>query len=118
RTRACTPLRWVRGPLPVGAPSGRARTGRGSPYNARNAFASGGRAMSESTLASYDELPCPRLPFAETHPDNLATVATLFGLRPAPVDRCRVLELGCAGGGNLLPMAEALPDSRFVGLDL
>jgi methyltransferase-like protein/SAM-dependent methyltransferase len=74
--------------------------------------------MSESTLASYDELPYPRTPFADTHPDNLAAVATLFGLHPAPVDRCRVLELGCAGGGNLLPMAEALPDSRFVGIDL
>jgi methyltransferase-like protein len=74
--------------------------------------------MSESTLASYDELPYPRALFADTHPDNLATVATLFGLHPAPVDRCRVLELGCARGGNLLPMAEALPDSRFVGIDL
>jgi SAM-dependent methyltransferase len=38
-------------------------------------------------------------------------------MRPAPVDRCRVLELGCADGGNLLPMAVALPDSHFVGID-
>src|SRR5262245_60719987 len=35
-----------------------------------------------------------------------------------PVARCRVLELGCAAGGNLLPMAVALPDSTFLGLDL
>src|SRR5262249_2639278 len=90
----------------------------GSPYNGRVRLATGGRAMSDATLASYDELPYPRLPFAETHPDNLATVASLFGLRPAPVERCRVLELGCAGGGNLLPMAGALPASRFVGIDL
>jgi methyltransferase-like protein/SAM-dependent methyltransferase len=39
-------------------------------------------------------------------------------MRPAPVDGCRVLELGCASGGNLLPLAEALPNSRFVGVDL
>lgn len=70
------------------------------------------------TLATYDELPYESHPFAETHPDNLAVVAILFGLTPAPVERCRVLELGCAGGGNLFPMAEALPDSTFVGIDL
>jgi SAM-dependent methyltransferase len=39
-------------------------------------------------------------------------------MRPPPVTACRVLELGCAAGGNLIPMAEALPDSTFVGIDL
>src|SRR5262249_10589850 len=58
---------------------------------------------------SYDEVPYESYPFSQTHPDRLATVATLFGMRPAPVDRCRVLELGCAAGGNLIPMALALP---------
>ena len=59
----------------------------------------------------------PPRPFVQTHPDRLATLATLFGLRPAPPARCRVLELGCGVGGNLLPMAAALPDARFVGVD-
>src|SRR5262245_55909651 len=67
---------------------------------------------------SYDEVPYESLPFAQTHPSRLATVATLFGLTPAPVGRCRVLELGCAAGGNIIPMAEALPGSEFVGVDL
>jgi methyltransferase-like protein/SAM-dependent methyltransferase len=67
---------------------------------------------------SYDEVPYESHPFAQTHPDRLATVATLFGMRPAPIDRCRVLELGCAGGGNLIPMALALPNSHFLGIDL
>jgi methyltransferase-like protein len=44
-------------------------------------------------------------------------MATLLGLNPAPVDRCRVLELGCAVGGNLIPMAYGLPGSEFVGID-
>jgi SAM-dependent methyltransferase len=39
-------------------------------------------------------------------------------MRPAPIDRCRVLELGCGAGRNLIPMAFYLPDSEFVGLDL
>jgi SAM-dependent methyltransferase len=41
----------------------------------------------------------------------------LFGLEPAPVQRARVLELGCGDGGNLLPIALTLPDARFVGID-
>src|SRR5262249_10252810 len=67
---------------------------------------------------SYDDMPYSNNPFYHTHPDCLATVATLFGMTPPPVPRCRVLELGCAAGGNLIPMAFTLPDSRFVGIDL
>jgi methyltransferase-like protein/SAM-dependent methyltransferase len=67
---------------------------------------------------SYDELPYPSHPYPQTHPDHLATIATLLGMKPAPADRCRVLELGCAGGGNLIPLALALPESTFVGVDL
>lgn len=44
--------------------------------------------------------------------------ASLFGMRPAPPAACRVLELGAGDGGNLLPMALALPGSTFVGIDL
>jgi methyltransferase-like protein/SAM-dependent methyltransferase len=67
---------------------------------------------------SYDEIPYEATPAYETHPDRLATAAALAGLNPAPLARCRVLELGCANGGNLLPIAEALPQARFVGVDL
>ncbi len=42
----------------------------------------------------------------------------LFGMKPAPVESCRVLEVGCGDGGNLLPMAYALPRSRIAGVDL
>lgn len=70
------------------------------------------------TASSYDEVPYTSYPFPQTHPSHLAVVATLFGLQPPPPHGCRVLELGCAAGGNLLPMAEALPESEFVGIDL
>jgi len=63
-------------------------------------------------------VPYPGHPFPQTHPDRLATVATLFGLEPAPPDACRLLELGCGDGGNLVPMAYALPGSAFAGVDL
>jgi SAM-dependent methyltransferase len=69
-------------------------------------------------LTAYDRVPYPGHAFAQTHPDRLATVATLFGLPPAPPDACRLLELGCGDGGNLVPMAYALPGSAFAGVDL
>src|SRR5262249_35555116 len=74
--------------------------------------------MTEATLTSYEELPYTRNPFYSTHPDCLAAVALLHGLQPPPVTCCRVLELGCASAGNLAPMAQGLPDSQFVGIDL
>lgn len=65
----------------------------------------------------YDEVPYPSQPLPQTHPDRMAAIATLFGMQPTRVDRCRVLELGCAAGGNLIPMADRHPDSAFVGID-
>jgi SAM-dependent methyltransferase len=72
----------------------------------------------QEDLTGYDRVPYPGDPFPQTHPDRLATVATLFGLRPAPPDACRLLELGCGDGGNLVPMAYGLPGSTFCGIDL
>src|SRR5437763_13756593 len=74
--------------------------------------------LSADPRASYDEVPYPSSPFPYTHPDHLAVVATLLGLSPARADRCRVLELGCAGGGNLIPLAYNYPESTFLGIDL
>ncbi|MFT5433786.1 MAG: SAM-dependent methyltransferase, partial [Myxococcota bacterium] len=66
----------------------------------------------------YDEVPYPSRPQAETHPDRLATIGRLFGLPVAPPSQCRVIEIGCCDGGNLIPMAFRLPGSTFVGLDI
>jgi methyltransferase-like protein/cyclopropane fatty-acyl-phospholipid synthase-like methyltransferase len=70
------------------------------------------------TATSYDELPYHSEPFPQTHPDRIATVATLFGLRPAPPENCRLLELGHGRGENILALAHSLPNSRFVGVEL
>ena len=67
---------------------------------------------------SYDLLPYPSRFFLQTHPDRLATAATLYGMRPARVENCSVLELGCGNGSNLLAQAYGLPLARFVGIDL
>jgi methyltransferase-like protein/SAM-dependent methyltransferase len=74
--------------------------------------------MTPQAANSYDKVAYTGYPFAQTHPERLATLATLFGLQPAPVSNCRVLELGAGDGGNLIPMAFTLPGSSFVGIDL
>ena len=71
-----------------------------------------------TTTITYDEVPYPGFVHPQTHPDRLATVATLFGMDPARPEDCRVLELGCGDGSNLIAMAFALPGGRFVGIDL
>ena len=71
-----------------------------------------------NTLDSYDDLPYDSVPITDTHPDGLRAIARLFGVDARPAHACRVLELGCAGGGNLIPMAFYLPGSEFVGIDL
>lgn len=65
----------------------------------------------------YDAVPYEGTALADAHPDRLAVVAALMGLEPPPVAGARVLELGCASGENLIPMAYALPGARFVGVD-
>jgi 2-polyprenyl-3-methyl-5-hydroxy-6-metoxy-1,4-benzoquinol methylase len=61
----------------------------------------------------------PYLSYAirQTHISNLQLIGKLFGMQPPDCRRCRVLEIGGASGGNLLPMAAALPQSEFVCLD-
>lgn len=67
---------------------------------------------------SYDEVPYMAASFSNTHPEILAVTALLRGLDPAPLSGSRVLELGCARGANLVPMAVSMPGSEFVGVDL
>jgi SAM-dependent methyltransferase len=75
--------------------------------------------VSNAALAArYDAIPYAALPHPLTHPDRLATVATFLGYDAPSPARCRVLEVGCNEGANLIPMAVSLPESSFVGCDL
>jgi methyltransferase-like protein/predicted O-methyltransferase YrrM len=71
----------------------------------------------DGLMASYDEVPYPSYAYAYTHPDIMATIATLMGLTPPRVETARVLELGSAAGGNIIPMAVGLPQATFLGID-
>jgi SAM-dependent methyltransferase/methyltransferase-like protein len=70
------------------------------------------------TSRSYDALPYISNPFPNTHPSLLGAIARLFALEARPLHEARVLELGCASGGNIIPLAARNPRASFVGVDL
>ena len=70
-----------------------------------------------STAAYYDQIPYTSNPYLETSPGILEGLSYLQGFSPPPIETARVLELGCAGGGNLSPFAYAYPKSTCVGID-
>ena len=67
--------------------------------------------------SAYDQFRYPGRFYPQASPERMATLGTLFGLKPPPIARCRVLELGCGEGGHLVPLAYVLPDSSFLGVD-
>jgi methyltransferase-like protein/SAM-dependent methyltransferase len=76
------------------------------------------RKAKDGLMVSYNEVPYPSFAYSYTHPDTMATIARLMGLNPPAVETASVLELGSAAGGNIIPMAVALPRARFLGIDL
>lgn len=68
--------------------------------------------------AAHADVPYTSHAFVQTHPRRLSTVAWLVGLDAPDPRSARVLELGCASGGNLLPLACEYPDASFLGVDL
>lgn len=74
--------------------------------------------MESFSSTTYDAVLYPGFALPQAHPDRLATLATLFGMAPAELSRCRILELGCGDGTNLISVAMGLPQAECVGIDL
>jgi len=72
----------------------------------------------EQTRARYDDLPYNSYAYLHSAPEQIAAVASLFGLPAPEVATSRVLELGCASGGNLIPFALRHPRAKAVGVDI
>lgn len=69
------------------------------------------------TLTPYDKIIYPEGAYAVAHPDRMAVVASLLGMKPPPVETARILELGTGTGGHLIPIAYQYPQSVCVGID-
>ncbi len=74
--------------------------------------------MTNHVHTSYDNMPYESYPYPQSSPAHLRTIGVLFGMNPPPLENARVLELGCAAGGNLIPTAVTYPKSHCVGIDL
>ena len=74
--------------------------------------------VSDFAATSYDRVSYKSHPFRQSHPDRLAVIATLNRMSPVPIERARTLELGCASGGNLVPMTDQFREGTFLGLDM
>lgn len=66
----------------------------------------------------HAQVPYVSLPYPLTHPSRLAAAVALHGAPAPPPATSRVLEIGCASGGNIVPLAERFPNASFVGIDL
>ena len=72
---------------------------------------------SAAAPTAYDIVPYPSASFPQSHPLRLAAMGRLMGIKAPAPSKARVLELGCADGANLLPMAELFPQASFLGID-
>jgi len=73
--------------------------------------------LTDTAQNPYDEFPYLAYPIERTAPEHLALASLLHGGPRLPLDRYRVLELGCASGANLLPLAWYRRHGEFTGLD-
>ena len=72
----------------------------------------------DQVRADYDAAPYDSHAYPQSAPGQLAAIGYLFGLDVPEVSSARVLEIGCAAGGNLIPFAAMHPEARVVGIDL
>lgn len=76
------------------------------------------KADTERIRTDYEKVPYPGGAFLLTKPDNLSVRAAMAGFPFTPVDHCRVLDIGCAIGRNIIAIAQGLPGSYCLGIDL
>ncbi len=60
----------------------------------------------------------PAMSHPSSDPAVTAIAARLGGLQTARPAGARILEIGCASGHNLLPLAQRWPDAECVGVDI
>lgn len=67
---------------------------------------------------SYNQQPYFSHVFPWSAPGYLRAAAYLYGLDTPAVAQARILELGCAAGGNCIPIASLYPEAEVVGVDI
>jgi hypothetical protein len=70
----------------------------------------------DDVRTAYDEAPYDLYAHPQSAPGQLAAIAWAFGLNPPEVADARVLEIGCAAAGNLIPFAAMHPRALTMGI--
>lgn len=68
--------------------------------------------------STYDEHTYDSYSYGQTCIDYLCAVAKFHGLDAVNPHNSKVLEIGCAMGGNIIGQAINHPNSQFIGIDL
>lgn len=74
--------------------------------------------VNQQIAEHYDRTQYTSNAFYYSSPGHLRATAHLYGVETVPIEKARVLELGCAAGGNLLPFVLAYPEALATGIDL
>lgn len=72
----------------------------------------------EQIAQSYNTLPYDSHAFKWCAPAYIRAAAYLYGVDLPSVATARVLEIGCAAGGNSLPFAFMYPSAEIIGIDV
>ncbi len=67
---------------------------------------------------SYDKVPYQSNAFINASIDRMYVVAKSYGINATKPENARVLELGCAAGGNIIAQAIKHKSANFIGVDL
>ena len=73
--------------------------------------------MTDPVYELYHSHAYPAMSHPATDPSVMAVSAALAGLEVRPPPGSSILEIGCASGHNLLPLAARWPNCRFTGID-
>ena len=74
--------------------------------------------MKQKVIATYESTPYTSRAFKASSPLRLEAISALFGFKGKALGSCRVLELGCSFGANIIYAALNAPSAEFVGIDI
>ena len=74
--------------------------------------------INDAIAKSYEAANYASHAYEQSFITNLHARARLRGLNPKAPNSAKVLEIGCASGGNLIAQALVFKDAHFTGIDL
>ena len=74
--------------------------------------------INDEIKGTYDAVKYHSHAYAQASIDRLCAMARVYGLQTPLPANAKVLEIGCAAGGNIIAQAINYPNSSFVGIDL